>query len=51
MISGMIALSIPISNHMIVQLVNDREQSNIEEVIRGFREFISSGMTSVELLT
>jgi signal transduction histidine kinase len=51
MMSGMIALSIPISNHMIVQLVNDREQSNIEEVIRGFREFISPGLTSVGQLT
>jgi signal transduction histidine kinase len=38
----MIAASIPISNHMVVQLVKDRKESNIEEVIRDFGDFIST---------
>lgn len=40
MMSGMIALSIPIANHLIIRMVAEREQKNLEEVIQDFRDFI-----------
>ena len=33
MMSGMIAIAIPIGNRQIIRLVADREQRNLEEVI------------------
>jgi len=40
MMSGMIALSIPIGNHLLVRTVTLREQNNLEEVIEDFRIFL-----------
>jgi signal transduction histidine kinase len=51
MMSGMIALSIPSSNHMIVRLVNEREQEYIQEVIDDFRAFIGPVEASDSALT
>jgi signal transduction histidine kinase len=41
MMSGMIAIAIPIGNRQIIRLVADREQRNLEEVIENFRDSLA----------
>ena len=50
MMSGMIALSIPIANHLIIRMVAEREQENLEEVIQEFRDFIDPFVTNEDSL-
>jgi signal transduction histidine kinase len=51
MMSGMIALSIPITNYKIVELVNGRTQSDLEDVISDFGEYFDTIQASGAALT
>lgn len=50
MMSGMIALAVPIANHLIVGMVAEREQENLEEVIQDFRDFIAPFLANEDSL-